>query len=205
MAAVQWLKANGKPVLRALVALLVLVVLYLFWARFQPARSMTLESQQLATSPAGVQLAANFAQVPLTESQTAAVVQAIKAAPKERPAAKVATTGANLKATIQTELKKSGGQFAIVTDPVHPTAAPVVPPAATVTLNQYNIKAYPDRLIQIGGSSREVFAAYNWRVSVPKIPLLAPHGAVGYLGAYTHINFDRSVKSRVGVLLTIPR
>lgn len=205
MAAVQWLKANEKLVSRALVALLLLVVICFAWARFHPAQPVTSESQQQATTPAGVQLAANFAQMPLTASQTAVVVQAIEAATKTQPAASVVTTGSKMEATVQAELKKSGGQFAIVTDPAHPVTAPVVPPTATVTLNQYNVKAYPDRLIQIGGSYQEAFAAINWRVSVPKIPLLAPHGAVGYLGVYTHINTDQPANSRVGVLLTIPR
>lgn len=205
MVAVQWLKANEKPILRVLVGLLVLVVLYLIWARTHPAQTVTLESQQQATTPAGVKLAANFAQAPLSASQTAAVVQAIKAAPKEQPMSTVVTTGSKMEITVQAELKKSGGQFAIVTDPAHPATMPAVPPPAMVTLNQYNIKAYPDRLIQIGGSCKEVFAAYNWRVSVPKIPLLASHGDVGYLGVYTHINFDHPANSRAGVLLTIPR
>lgn len=129
----------------------------------------------------------------------------------------VQTTGAKLEETIQAELKKSGGQFAIVTDPKHPASVPVLPPtnaasakaepiapAAPVILNQYNIKAYPDRLFQIGGSYQEVFAAYSWKVDVPKIPLIVPHGNTGYLGVYGHANLDRPDQSRMGVILTIP-
>lgn len=218
MMAIKWVMANKKTVFGVLSALLILLVLYSTWARFHPAQVVTFESQQQASTPTGVQQAAASAQVPFSASQAERVVLSIQASAKEPPVTSVTTTGAKVKDTVAAELKKSGGQVAIVTDPAHPAATPVVasttpaaagtvviPPTATVTLNQYNIKAYPDRLIQVGGSYQEVFVAYSWRVSVPKIPLLAPHGAVGYLGTYAHTNFDEPANSRVGILLTIPQ
>ncbi|MDT8900088.1 hypothetical protein [Anaeroselena agilis] len=222
MMAIKWVMANKKTVFGVLSALLILLVLYSTWARFHPAQVVTFESQQQASTPTGVQQAAASAQVPFSASQAERVVLSIQASAKEPPVTSVTTTGAKVKETVAAELKKSGGQVAIVTDPAHPAATPVVtstpgttapasasivviPPTTTVTLNQYNIKAYPDRLIQVGGSYQEVFVAYSWRVSVPKIPLLAPHGAVGYLGTYAHTNFDEPANSRVGILLTIPQ
>lgn len=178
---------------------------------------ITLESQEQAATPAGVERAASAAQVPLSPTQTAAIAGAIKKSVDNVPDAVVQTTEAKLEETIRAELKKSGGQFAIVTDPKHPATIPVVPaasaasaqaeaivPNAPVILNQYNIKAYPDRLFQVGGSYQEVFAAYSWRVSVPKLPGIAPRGNTGYLGVYGHANLDRPEQSRVGILLTIP-
>jgi len=190
----------------------------------------TYESQQRAETPQGVREAANNAQVPLSVSQETRVAQAVRESVNEPPAAVVTTTGSKLQETIKSELQKSGGRFSIITDPAHPANVPVaapsaagsagkttpataagaatvtaIPPNATVTLNQYNIKAYPDRLIQIGGSYQEVLAAYSWRVTVPKIPIIAPRGDVGYLGLYGHANFDQPGASRVGILLTIPK
>lgn len=219
MAIIKWLAAHEKPALHVILVLLVLAGLCFAWQRFHPAQPAMFESQQQAATPAGVQQAADDAQIPLSVSQVTRVAQSIQKAVNEPLAASVVTTGAKMKETVAAELKKSGGQVAIVTDPAHPAATPVVasdktapaagtvviPPTATVTLNQYNIKAYPDRLIQVGGSYQEVFAAYSWRVTIPKVPLLAPHGATGYLGAYAHANLDAPANSRAGVLLTIPQ
>ncbi len=219
MSIIRWLAAPERPAILVLLVFLATMAVCYGWARLHPPHQAVFESQQQASTPAGVEEAANNAQVPLAASQASRVAQSIQAATKAQPAAYVVTTGAKMQATVQTELKKSGGQFAIVTDPAHPDSTPVavpagkpgtlnakiIPPAATVTLNQYNIKAYPDRLIQIGLGYHEVFAGYSWRVSVPKLPLLAPHGAAGYLGAYAHINTDQPANSRTGVLLTIPQ
>ena len=72
-------------------------------------------------------------------------------------------------------------------------------------MNQYNIKAYPARLVQIGGSYQEVMASYSWKVTIPKIPFVAPHGDIGYVGIYSHVNLDNYSSSRVGIVLTIPK
>lgn len=198
-------------------AVIIFLVGLLFWNRAHPLVPITLEAQEQAATPAGVERAASTAQVPLSPTQTAVIASAIKKSAEKAPDAVVQTTEARLEETIRAELKKSGGQFAIVTDPKHPASIPVVPAASTasaqaeviapnapVILNQYNIKAYPDRLFQVGGSYQEVFAAYSWRVSVPKLPVIAPRGNTGYLGVYGHANLDRPDQSRVGILLTIP-
>lgn len=219
MSIIRWLAAHERPAIHVLLVFLAAMAICYGWARMHPPQPVVFESQQQASTPAGVEEAANIAQVPLTASQASRVAQSIQAAAKTPPGAYIVTSGAKVQATVQTELKKSGGQFAIVTDPAHPYSTPVampagklappnaeiIPPAATVTLNQYNIKAYPDRLVQIGVSHHEVFTSYSWRVSVPKLPLLAPHGAAGYLGTYAHIDTDQPANSRAGVLLTIPQ
>lgn len=211
-----WIDNHARAVLGIALAIIIFLAGLLIWGRAHPPEPIALESQEQAATPAGVERAANAAQVSLSPEQTAAIAKAIKE--EKAPAAVVQTTGAKLEETIKAELKKSGGQLAIVTDPKHPASIPVLPPAnaawakvepiapsTPVSLNQYNIKAYPDRLFQIGGSYQEVFVAYSWKVDVPKIPLIAPHGGVGYLGVYGHANFDRPDTSRMGIVLTIPR
>lgn len=185
MSIIRWLAAHERPAVHVLLVFLAAMAVCYGWARLRPPQPVVFESQHQASTLAGVEGAANIAQVPLTASQASRVAQSIQVAPKTQPAASVVTTGAKAQATVQTELKKSGGQFAIVTDPVHPDSTPyavpagkpappnteTIPSTATVTLNQYNIKAYPDRLVQIGVSYHEVFTSYSWRVSVPKLPL----------------------------------
>jgi hypothetical protein len=212
-----WIDNHARVLLGLALAVIIFLVGLLFWNRAHPPVPITLESQEQAATPAGVERAASAAQVPLSPTQTAAIAGAIKKSVDNVPDAVVQTTEAKLEETIRAELKKSGGQFAIVTDPKLPATIPVVPaasaasaqaeaivPNAPVILNQYNIKAYPDRLFQVGGSYQEVFAAYSWRVSVPKLPGIAPRGNTGYLGVYGHANLDRPEQSRVGILLTIP-
>ena len=185
---------------------------------------VTFESQERAQTVSGVQQAANAAQISISSEQAAAIALAIKKEADKMPEAVVQTTGAKLENTIKGEMQKSGGQFSIITN-VNNSASVSKQPmisskAATilvhanaetissntpVTLNQYNIKAYPDWLIQVGGSYQEVMLAYSRKVNVPKIPLIAPRGDVGYVGIYGHANFDHPDVSRVGLILTIPK
>lgn len=207
-----WIDNHARVLLGLALAVIILLVGLLFWSRAHPPVPVTLVSQEQAATPAGVERAANAAQVPLSPSQATAIASAIRESEEKAPDAVVQTTEAKLEETIKAELKKSGGQFAIVTDPKHPDRVPVLPSAkaeattasAPVILNQYNIKAYPDRLFQVGGSYQEVFVAYSWKVDVPKVPIIAPHGNTGYLGVYGHANLDRPDQSRMGIILTIP-
>lgn len=224
-----WIDRHARALLCVALALIFLLAGLLLWGKFHPPRPITFESREQASTPAGVEKAANAAQVPISAAQATAIASAIKEDENKPPDAVVQTTGAKLQEAIQTELKKSGGQFAIVTDSNKdstdiaasavtaktPSASSIattaladvgaILPNTSVMLNQYNIKAYPDRLIQVGGSYQEVFAAYSWRVSVPKIPIIAPRGDVGYFGIYGHTNFDYPAMSRVGFMLTIPK
>ena len=208
MAAFQWIAAHEKGILRAFVVLLVIALMCIAWAHFHPARPVTFESHKQASSPAGVEQAADTAQVPISPAQASAIATAIKQDVDKPPDTAVQTTGAQMQQTVAKETQKFKADFAIVTDPKNPSM--VIKPAAIlpntpVILQQFNIKAYPDRLIQVGGSYQEVFAAYSWKVSVPKIPIIAPHGDVGYLGIYSHANLDHPEMSRIGIMLTIPR
>ncbi|MDR3565602.1 MAG: hypothetical protein P4N59_29760 [Negativicutes bacterium] len=220
MAVIQWIIANEKTILRVMVVLLAAGILYFVWARLHPAKVVTFESQQQASTPTGVEGAANAAEVPISSAQAAEIASVIKHDAGKPPNAVVQTNGASLIDTAKKELQKFGGQFSIVTEPKNPAIIPALSltgktvtsakggtlsPNTPVTLNQYNIKAYPDRLIQVGGSYQELFAAYSWRVNVPKIPLIAPRGDIGYLGVYGHANLDNPGMSRIGIILTIPK
>ncbi|MBP2654278.1 MAG: hypothetical protein H6Q73_1847 [Firmicutes bacterium] len=201
---------------------IIILVGLLVWNKLHAPVPVIIEIQAHATTSAGVEQAATVAQVPISSTQAVTIANAIKDDVVKSPVSVAQTSGERLETTVKTELQKSGGQFAIVTDAKQPATTPALPkisskitsaaeshetilPNTPVTLNQYNIKAYPDRLIQIDGSYQEVMAAYSWKVNVPKIPIISPHGDVGYLGVYGHANLDNPAMSRVGVMLTIPR
>ena len=226
-----WIVNHAKMILCVALGLILLLAGMLVWGKFHSPTPVTFESREQAATPAGVEKAAVAAQVSISQTQAAEIASVIKGYEGKAPDTTVKSTGDKLRDTIKTELKNSGGQFAIVTDsnkasvttavppPAKASTTPPAPPITTTTLgntgvalpntpiilNQYNIKAYPDRLIQIGGSYREVLTSYSWKVDVPKIPLITQHGAVGYLGIYGHANFDHPNMSRIGIMLTVPK
>ncbi|MDR3563501.1 MAG: hypothetical protein P4N59_18990 [Negativicutes bacterium] len=208
MVVMQWIVAHEKGVLRLFVVILVVVLAYVVWAHFHSPRTVTFECQEQAATATGVKQAADNAQVPLSSFQTKEVAQYIQSSVNIPPTNIVPTTGANLKQTIAQEQNKFKADFTIVTDPKNPSITinpATIPPYIPVTLNQYNIKAYPAHLIQIGGSYQEIMIAYSWKVNVPKIPIIAPNGDIGYLGVYSHANFNHPDMSRIGMMLTIPK
>lgn len=217
-----WIGHHARALVCVALVLILLLAGVLVWGKLHPPVSVTFESREQAATPAGAETAADAAQVPILPTQAADIANVIKQGEDRASDAVVQTTGESLGATIKTELQKSGGQFAIVTGSHKPASVPEPPPGISktvaawekvgtlmpgtpVTLNQYNIKAYPDRLIQVGGSYQEALIAYSWKVDIPKILLVTPHGAVGYLGVYGHVNFDRPEISRVGIMITIPK
>jgi len=203
-----WIDNHPRVVFYVALVLIFALTGIMAWTHFHPPNPVAFESQEQAATPAGVEKAASAAQVPISTAQAVAIANAIKQDVDKPPDAVVQTTGAKLETTIKTELQRSSGQFAIVTKKVGSTLPPTVGtilPNTTVQLNQYNVEAYPAHLIQVGGSYEELFAAYSWKVNIPKIPLIAPHADVGYFGVYTHANFDQPGMSRIGVMLTIPK
>ena len=152
-----WIYKNRAIVGYMLLAIALLIGVYFMWAHFHPPNPIVFESQQQASTPAGVEQAANVAEIPISPVEASAIVNAIKEDADKPLAAVVQTTGVKLENTIKTELQKSGGQFAIVTDTKNLDSVPTVDktvavpasgqvktetvqPKTPVTLNQYNIR-----------------------------------------------------------------
>jgi hypothetical protein len=117
---------------------------------------------------------------------------------------------------VKTEQVKSGADFTIVS-PAKPgskiptmqqsgqaainstnTTLPTIPANMPVTLNQYNIKAYPDRLLEVsayGDGSADI--AYESKVKIL--------GIQGYIGPVVKYEKRDSVnKVTVGARVTVP-
>jgi hypothetical protein len=192
---------------RAVIGYVLLVIALLFgaykvWAHFHPPQPVTFETQQQASTPAGVKLAADNAHIPLLTGQEQDVSKYIQASASAPPAATEQTTGAQLQQQVNNAVYKFGADFAIVTDPKNPTQKPSIKPGDNVTVNEYLIKAYPGHLDTIGIGKKAYLLAWSARVNVPVIPLLAPHGDVGYVGV-TGVHLPRD--NAIFLTVTVPK
>jgi len=197
-----WLYQKRAIIGYVLLAIALLFGAYKAWAYFHPPNPVTFESQQQASTPAGVMQAANNAQVPLTASQAFDVSEYIRDNQNTYPTSTETTTGSKLQQVVSNAVYKFGGDFAIVTDPKNPTQKPVVKPGDTVVLNEYVTKAYPDHLLTAGGGKGRYLVGWSVRVNVPKIPLLAPRGDVGYVG-FTGVHMNNI--NGYFVTITVPK
>jgi hypothetical protein len=192
------------------VALIVAIILlaigaYFLWEHIHPIKPVAYESQQQAETPQGVQQAADSAQIPITKRQAAEIGQYIRENAKAAPMAKEATTGARLEQQAANALKFNHADYAILTDPVKPDQKAVVKPGDSVTVNEYLIKAYPGHLLQAGLGKDAALLSWSVRTNVPKIPLIIPHGAVGYVGVSEFLwKENGKYRHKEMLLLTIP-
>ncbi len=128
----------------------VLLVLggWLLWKHFNQPEPVTPLSQQQAETPAGVDIAAKNAHIDMLQSQLNEAAQQIAELKNRPPNTIIKTVPVKVIETVEVERKKSGADFAIVTDPASPDK-PVnleevakLPEGTTVNLNQYNVFAY---------------------------------------------------------------
>ncbi|MCM0759624.1 hypothetical protein M7775_13780 [Sporomusa sphaeroides DSM 2875] len=130
------------------VVLLVAVAGWLLWQHYNQPEPVTPLSQQQAETPAGVEHAADNAQVKLMQEQLNEAAKEI-ARLKNKPPDKVVVTEVKVvEKVVEKEVEKRGANFGIVTDPANPEK-PVdlgeiakLPEGTIVNLNQYNVFAY---------------------------------------------------------------
>lgn len=130
------------------VILLVVLVGCFAYQHFNQPETVTTLSQEQAETSAGVQQAADNAQINMLQSQLSEAAQQIAAIKNKPPEKVVVTIPVEVPKIVEVERKKSGADFAIVTDPKHPDK-PVeidqvarLPEETTVNLHQYNVYAY---------------------------------------------------------------
>ncbi|CQR71396.1 hypothetical protein SOV_17490 [Sporomusa ovata DSM 2662] len=127
---------------------LLLVACWLLYQYFHQPQPVTVESQQLAETPAGVDLAAKNAHIDMLQSQLNEAAQQIAELKNKPPDTIIQTVPVEVIKTVEVERQKSGANFAIVTDPKQPDKqvdlkeVEKLPTETSVTLNQYNVFAY---------------------------------------------------------------
>ena len=130
---------------------LVLVIIFLMYGCSSHKDAVTTETQNQAETPAGVDMAADNANVPLTPDQAKTAAKEIRYiyTHDTKPEYTIATTGAKAADQSEAACKTSGADFAIVTNKQNPEASTdlnAISDATRVELNQYNVQAYKKEL-----------------------------------------------------------
>jgi hypothetical protein len=181
---------------------LVVVLVLLSWRHYRP-QLVTLTSQQQAETPAGVEKATDAAQVPLTKTQVQEAAKEIKTTSGKTPDRIDVSSGRDLNKKVEGIRKDTAADFTIVTNPAKPDEKPAVKIDEPVQLNVYNIKAYPRKLAELSVGVHGADVAYLRRVDVPRVPLVLPKGAVGYMGPFIRAEYDTG-KVDGGLRLVVP-
>lgn len=202
LAALERRHRNRQYVLMAVLFLMGLIIFYLGWMNYK-AELVSTMSQEQAITPAGIQLASEKAQIPLTKIQVRDAAEEIKSAGGKPPERIVKTTGEQLETTVEQGRKATGADFAILTNPAKPAEKPVVKTDEPVNLNVYNIKAYPKNMAEVSVGVRGADIAYLRRVDIPKVPLLLPKKNVGYWGPFIRAEYaGRKVDGGLRLVIT---
>lgn len=199
-AIVQWVYAHKRQIGIGTLIIAVLVGGYLLYQHFHPQQPVTTESQQQAETPEGISLAAHNAEVTMLHSQLDEAAKQIAVLKNQPPNTVIQTVPVQVPYVVEQQREKSGADFVIVTDPANP-ATPVdlkqveqLPENTTVTLNQYNVQAYPKHMAEVSyysGNSGDV--AYMSRVKV--------FGKTGYVGPVVRYGDN---KVNVGARISVP-
>ncbi|SMC63045.1 hypothetical protein [Sporomusa malonica] len=121
---------------------------YLVYQYFNQPEPVTTLSQEQAETSAGVEKAAENAHVKMLQEQLDEAAKQIAELKNKPPDTIVKTVPVEVPKIIEVERKKSGADFAIVTDPANPDKQvdlkeiEKLPADTSVTLNQYNVHAY---------------------------------------------------------------
>lgn len=116
---------------------------------------VTGESQQQAETPEGVELAAKNAHINMLQSQLEEAAKQIASLYNRPPDKVIKTVPVEVVKTVEIEREKRGADFAIVTEPKQPDQQTdlkeikKLPANTPVTLNQYNVFAYKQKLRSI--------------------------------------------------------
>ncbi|HWR08212.1 hypothetical protein [Sporomusa sp.] len=130
------------------VVLLVAVVGYFAYQHFNKPEPVTTLSQEQAETPAGVQQAADNAQVKMLQSQLDEAAKEIARLKNKPPDTIIKTVPVEVVKVVTKEVEKRDADFGIVTDPnnsdkkVDLSKIAALPKGTTVNLNQYNVYAY---------------------------------------------------------------
>lgn len=127
--------------------------------------------------------------VPVTKAQAREIAGKIATISTGSPERVISTTGAEVEITVASLRQAKGADFTLITNPQKPAEKPILTPDEQVKLNVYNVKAYPDKLMEVSIGAHGGDIAYLHRVNVPKVPLLLPKGAVGYAGPFVRTEY----------------
>ena len=128
-----------------LCVLLVVIAVLLFRGCKTEPQKVTVEPQTQAQTEAGVEKAADNAQVPVSREQAKDAAQEIRYIYKHdtKPAYTIITTGGDVEKQVQAAQERAGADFSIVaSDDGEKADVTSISKDKPVELNQYNVQAY---------------------------------------------------------------
>ena len=128
-----------------LCVLLVVIAVLLFRGCKTEPQKVTVEPQTQAQTEAGVEKAADNAQVPVSRQQAQDAAQEIRYTYQHdtKPEYTIITTGGDVEKQAQAAQERAGADFSIVaSDDGAPANTASISKDKTVELNQYNVQAY---------------------------------------------------------------
>lgn len=142
-----WVEDHKKLIAYIAAGAVLICAAFLIYRHFHQPEPVTTESQTQAETPAGVEQAADKAQVSISPPQAQEAASQIKYIYTNSiiPQYTITTTGANAEKQAQASQEAAGADFSIVTDKYNPTkqtSLKTLPASSTVELNQYNVQAY---------------------------------------------------------------
>ncbi len=193
MTVINFIKNHKKIIAGALAFIILGIAAYLIYGHFHPAQPVTTESQQQAETPAGVETAADNAQVPISTGQTQETAKEIKyiVSSGQQPQYVVYTTANQAPAAEKTAQEKAGADFAIVTDPANPADTvdtSKLPADTQISLNQYNVQAYKKILHTVSYAPKAIDNPSPKEIGYSVSRKITKDGK--YLGVGVDYNFD---------------
>ena len=142
-----WVAAHKKLIAYIAAGAVLICAAFLIYRHFHQPEPVTTESQTQAETPAGVEQAADKAQVSISPSQAQEAASQIRYIYTNSiiPQYTIKTTGDKVQKAAETAQKAAGADFSIITDKYNPTkqtSLKTLPTSSTVELNQYNVQAY---------------------------------------------------------------
>lgn len=177
---------------------------YFIWRYFHPVQPVTVESQEQAETPAGISLAAHNAKVGMMQEQLDSAAQQIAELKNKKPDIIIKTVPVEVPKVVTQEVEKRGADFGIITDPKQPNN-PVdlkeitkLPNNTDITLNQYNVFAYKEKLCQLDIDFNIAKTKVN-EVDYSESHKISKDGK--YLGYVAGYDFDDK-KAKIGLRYT---
>lgn len=186
-----WVEAHKKLISYIAAGAVLICAAFLIYRHFHQPEPVTTESQTQAETPAGVEQAADRAQVSISPSQAQEAASQIRYIYTNSiiPQYTITTTGDKAQEAADKAQKAAGADFSIITDKSNPNKkidVSAIPATSTVELNQYNVQAYKKTLhtVEVGTNDMKGVDEVGYTVSRK----ISKDGK--YIGVGASYNFD---------------
>lgn len=192
----EWLTKYKKDIIYIVIILIILLIGFFLYKTTHKAQTTTIESQSQAETTTGVDLAAKNAQIQLQQDQLTEAAKQITELKNKPPEKVIQTVVKEVPTVVKEQQKKSGADFAVVTDKENPDQEynfSNADPNEAVNLNQYNVFAYKKVLHTVSYAPKTLKDWQPKQIGASVAKKITKDGK--YLGAGIDYNFndDRAI------------